>query len=49
MFAILIALRNFTIAILLAWLGFSIADHNEDSEDKAPQSLTSAGLSGFIR
>jgi hypothetical protein len=39
MFGILIAVRNFTIAVLLAWMGFSLApdsDKNDDSTSGAP-------------
>ncbi len=41
MVGILIAVRNFTIAVLLAWMGFSVApdaDKEKDSTVVAPNS-----------
>lgn len=33
MVGILIAVRNFTIAVLLAWMGFSVAPDADDKND----------------
>ena len=37
MISVLEAIRNVTIAVLLAWMGFSVApDKNDRSDDAAP-------------
>lgn len=35
MFALLIAIRNMSIALLLAWMGFSVAPDKDDAQDAA--------------
>lgn len=38
MVGIFIAVRNFTIAVLLAWMGFSLAPDADEKKDSAPSS-----------
>ena len=35
MLGFLIALRNFTIAVLLAWMGFSVAPDNDEKKESS--------------
>lgn len=44
MVGILIAVRNFTIAILLAWMGFSLAPDANDNEDSAAGAPNSSAI-----
>lgn len=44
MVGILIAVRNFTIAILLAWMGFSLAPDADDKEDSAAGAPNSSAI-----
>lgn len=45
MFGILIAIRNFTIAVLLAWMGFSIAPDGDNKDDSRADAPNSSALS----
>lgn len=47
MFGILIAVRNFTIAVLLAWMGFSLAP-DSDQQDESPSSAPNNSALSFI-
>ncbi|NQY41476.1 MAG: hypothetical protein HRT80_15430 [Henriciella sp.] len=33
MLSLLVAVRNFTIAVLLAWMGFSVSPDSEDKKE----------------
>ncbi len=45
MFGILIAVRNFTIAVLLAWMGFSVAPDSEKQDDSKADAPNNSVLS----
>lgn len=45
MFGILIAVRNFTIAVLLAWMGFSVAPDSDKQDDSNAAPANSHALS----
>lgn len=42
MLTVLVAIRNFTIAVLLTWMGFSVAPDGDDKKDAASQAPNSA-------
>lgn len=44
---LLVAVRNLTIALLLAWLGFSVSPDSDD-QDEAKPSSPSASAFGII-
>ena len=44
MVGIFIAIRNFTIAVLLAWMGFSLAPDANDKEDSATGAPNSSAI-----
>ena len=45
MFGFLIAVRNFTIAVLLAWMGFSVSPDSDNKEDSTAGAPASNALS----
>ncbi|MFN3211559.1 MAG: hypothetical protein ACE37M_00500 [Henriciella sp.] len=45
----LVAVRNFTIAVLLAWMGFSVAPESADKEEANSGSPSNAISSIFVR
>ena len=47
MTGMLIAIRNFTIALLLAWMGFSVAPDGEDDKGADAVAPNSSALSFF--
>ncbi|MCR9077945.1 MAG: hypothetical protein NXH78_02490 [Hyphomonadaceae bacterium] len=44
MVGILIAVRNFTIAVLLAWMGFSLAPDADDKEESGSIAPNSSAI-----
>lgn len=44
MVGILIAVRNFTIAVLLAWMGFSLAPDADDADDSSSIAPNSSAI-----
>ncbi|MEC7289941.1 MAG: hypothetical protein VXW22_07640 [Pseudomonadota bacterium] len=48
MAGILIAIRNFTIAVLLAWMGFSVAPDSDDRGDNSSAAPNSSAISAII-
>jgi hypothetical protein len=49
MVSFLVAIRNYTIAILLAWMGFSVAPEASDKEEANSGSPANAISSVFAR
>mgnify|MGYP007079442904 CR=1 FL=1 len=47
MLTVLVAIRNFTVAILLTWMGFSVAPDGDDKNDSAHQAPNSSAISFF--
>ena len=47
MLGVLVAIRNFTIAVLLAWMGFSVAPDDNEKKDSAI-APSSGAVSFFI-
>ena len=45
MLTILVAIRNFTVAILLAWMGFSVAPEGDEQKDAAAPVPSSNAIS----
>jgi len=45
MLTVLVAIRNFTVAVLLTWMGFSVAPDGDDKKDAAPQAPNSSAIS----
>nr|WP_197501715.1 hypothetical protein [Hyphomonas sp. Mor2] len=39
-----VAVRNFTIAVLLAWMGFSVAPDGNDSDDSRADAPNSSAI-----
>ena len=48
MLGILVAIRNFTIALLLAWMGFSIAPDSDEDKKSSSALSNSQSISGFV-
>jgi len=44
MVGVLIAVRNFTIAVLLAWMGFSIAPDSDEQNDSNAGTPSSSAI-----
>lgn len=47
MLAVLVAIRNFTVAVLLAWMGFSVSPDNDDKQDSVAPVPNSAAFNVF--
>lgn len=45
MLSILVAIRNFTVAILLAWMGFSVAPSGDDKKESVSTAPNGSVLS----
>ncbi|GAB5455114.1 MAG: hypothetical protein Hens2KO_13430 [Henriciella sp.] len=49
MLSLLVAVRNYTIAILLAWMGFSVSPDSDDKKEANSASPTAAIASVLTR
>lgn len=47
MLTVLVAIRNFTVAVLLTWMGFSVAPDGDDKKDAAQPAPNSNAISFF--
>jgi len=47
MLTVLVAIRNFTVAVLLTWMGFSVAPSGDDQKDTAQQAPNNSAISFF--
>lgn len=45
MLTVLVAIRNFTVAILLAWMGFSVAPDGDDKKESVSTAPNSSAIS----
>lgn len=48
MLGILVAIRNFTIAVLLAWMGFSVAPDKEKENERTQVPVKSSASALFL-
>lgn len=48
MAGILIAIRNFTIALLLAWMGFSVSPDSDERGDNSSAAPNSSMMNAII-
>ena len=49
MLSLLVAVRNFTIAVLLAWMGFSVSPDSDDKKEANSASPADAISNVFAR
>jgi len=47
MLTLLVAIRNFTVAVLLTWMGFSVAPDSDEKKEAASQAPNSSAI-GFL-